>query len=112
MVIAIIHFVALHGTLGADDLNVWRHTNTVDRGVVASFNQIDTLSIESQHTRIEDLFKFDYFRLRIQFGFLFEPLLLSFNATVSVASMEDLHRTAMLWVDQNCSLVELRPGNL
>lgn len=27
-----------------------------------------------------------------------------------MASIEELYRTALLWVDQHCSLVELRPG--
>ncbi|XP_059616210.1 carbohydrate-responsive element-binding protein isoform X2 [Phlebotomus argentipes] len=44
------------------------------------------------------------------FGLIFEPLLNSFNSTVSIASLDELCRTAMLWVDQNCSLVELRPA--
>uniref|UniRef100_A0A1B0EYM8 BHLH domain-containing protein n=2 Tax=Lutzomyia longipalpis TaxID=7200 RepID=A0A1B0EYM8_LUTLO len=44
------------------------------------------------------------------FGLIFEPLLNSFNSTVSIASVDELCRTAMLWVDQNCSLVELRPA--
>lgn len=44
------------------------------------------------------------------FGLIFEPLLNSFNSTVSVASIDELYRTAKLWVDQNCSLVELRPA--
>lgn len=46
-----------------------------------------------------------------QLGLLFEPLLNSYNTTVSVASMEELYRSAMIWVDQHCSLVEIRPGN-
>lgn len=46
-----------------------------------------------------------------QLGLIFEPLLNSYNSTVSVASMDELHRTTMLWVDQNCSLIEIRPGN-
>lgn len=49
---------------------------------------------------------------RFQLGLIFEPLLSSFNSTVSVASMDELYRTAMLWVDQNCSLIEIRPGNI
>uniref|UniRef100_A0A1B0DRE6 Uncharacterized protein n=1 Tax=Phlebotomus papatasi TaxID=29031 RepID=A0A1B0DRE6_PHLPP len=44
------------------------------------------------------------------FGLIFEPLLNSFNSTVSIASLDEMCRTAMLWVDQNCSLVELRPA--
>lgn len=45
-----------------------------------------------------------------QLGLIFEPLLNSFNSTVSVASMEELYRSTMIWVDQHCSLVEIRPG--
>jgi len=36
--------------------------------------------------------------------------MLSFNASVSIASMEDLYRSTILWVEQHCSLVDLRPG--
>lgn len=51
---------------------------------------------------------FNHFYL--QLGLIFEPLLNSYNTTVSVASMEELYRSAMIWVDQHCSLVEIRPG--
>lgn len=44
------------------------------------------------------------------FGLIFEPMMQSFNATVSVASMDDLIRTTNNWVDQHCSLIELRPA--
>lgn len=37
--------------------------------------------------------------------------MLSFNASVSTASIEDLYRSTLLWVDQHCSLVDLRPGS-
>ncbi|XP_031624205.1 MLX-interacting protein isoform X2 [Contarinia nasturtii] len=43
-------------------------------------------------------------------GLIFEPLLNSYNSTVSVASMDELYRSAMIWVDQHCSLVEIRPA--
>lgn len=46
----------------------------------------------------------------LQLGLIFKPLFESFNSTVSVASMEELSRTAILWVDQHCSLIEMRPG--
>jgi MAX-like protein X len=36
----------------------------------------------------------------------------TFNQTVSVGSMDEMCRTSLLWVDQHCSLVELRPGIL
>lgn len=52
------------------------------------------------------------FLYRYQLGLIFKPLFESFNSTVSVASMEELSRTADLWVDQHCSLIEMRPGKL
>ncbi|XP_062546534.1 carbohydrate-responsive element-binding protein isoform X2 [Armigeres subalbatus] len=44
------------------------------------------------------------------FGLIFEPLMNSFNQTVSVASLDEMCRSSQLWVDQHCSLVELRPA--
>lgn len=44
------------------------------------------------------------------FGLIFEPLMNTFNQTVSVASLDEMCRTSQLWVDQHCSLVELRPA--
>lgn len=68
--------------------------------------------------RVQELYR-NYVLSRTQeswkfwiFGLIFEPLLDSFNSTVSVASLEELYRTTMLWVDQHCSLVELRPGKI
>lgn len=49
-------------------------------------------------------------QISFQFGQLFEPLLNSYNATVSTASMDELGRTSMLWIDNSCSLMEVRPG--
>nr|CAD7444969.1 unnamed protein product [Timema bartmani] len=46
------------------------------------------------------------------FSILFEPLLVSFNQMVSTASLEDLFRSTLLWVEQHCSLVNLRPAVL
>ncbi|XP_011635582.1 MLX-interacting protein isoform X2 [Pogonomyrmex barbatus] len=46
------------------------------------------------------------------FSILLEPLMLSFNASVSTASIEDLYRSTILWVEQHCSLVDLRPAVL
>nr|CAD7417731.1 unnamed protein product [Timema cristinae] len=46
----------------------------------------------------------------VRFSILFEPLLVSFNQMVSTASLEDLFRSTLLWVEQHCSLVTLRPG--
>jgi len=45
-----------------------------------------------------------------QFSILLEPLLLSFNSSVSTASIDDLYKSTLLWVEQHCSLVDLRPG--
>ncbi|XP_063225432.1 MLX-interacting protein isoform X2 [Bacillus rossius redtenbacheri] len=46
------------------------------------------------------------------FSILFEPLLETFNSAVSTSSLEDLYRSTLLWVEQHCSLVELRPAVL
>lgn len=46
-----------------------------------------------------------------QFSILLEPLLLSFNASVSTASIDDLYKSTLSWVEQHCSLVDLRPGS-
>ncbi|XP_034462057.1 carbohydrate-responsive element-binding protein-like isoform X3 [Hippoglossus hippoglossus] len=43
------------------------------------------------------------------FGFIIEPLFESYNSMVSTASVEDLCRTTMSWLDQHCSLLALRP---
>ncbi|KXJ73138.1 hypothetical protein RP20_CCG016448 [Aedes albopictus] len=73
--------------------------------------------ISRQRTsRVRDLYH-EYVRHRTNdnwkfwvFGLLFEPLLNTFNQTVSVASLDEMCRTSQLWVDQHCSLVELRPA--
>lgn len=44
------------------------------------------------------------------FGLIFEPLMNTYNQTVSVASLDEMCRSCQLWVDQHCSLVELRPA--
>ncbi|XP_011307395.1 carbohydrate-responsive element-binding protein isoform X2 [Fopius arisanus] len=46
------------------------------------------------------------------FSILLEPLMISFNTSVSTASVEDLCRSTILWVEQHCSLVDLRPAVL
>ncbi|XP_076627235.1 MLX interacting protein mondo isoform X2 [Colletes latitarsis] len=46
------------------------------------------------------------------FSILLEPLMTSFNTSVSTASIEDLYRSTILWVEQHCSLVDLRPAVL
>lgn len=38
--------------------------------------------------------------------------MISFNTSVSTASIEDLYRSTILWVEQHCSLVDLRPAVL
>lgn len=38
-----------------------------------------------------------------------EPLLESFNNNVSTNSIEDLYQSTLQWVDQHCTLVDLRP---
>ncbi|KAL9926367.1 uncharacterized protein LOC119640378 isoform X2 [Glossina fuscipes] len=43
-------------------------------------------------------------------GLIVEPLLSSYTTTVSSASLDELRRTAFLWVDQHCSLIDLRPA--
>ncbi|XP_061398154.1 protein WBSCR14 homolog [Musca vetustissima] len=43
-------------------------------------------------------------------GLILEPLLSSYTSTVSSASLDELRRTAFLWVDQHCSLIDLRPA--
>lgn len=58
----------------------------------------------------------DYVRVRTLnnwkfwiFSLLVEPLLVSFNSSVSTSSVDELYRTTMQWVEKHCSLVELRP---
>ncbi|CAG7720771.1 unnamed protein product, partial [Allacma fusca] len=46
------------------------------------------------------------------FSILIRPLLDSYNNTVSTASVDELCRTVLAWVDQHCSLVDLRPAVL
>ncbi|XP_067621902.1 MLX-interacting protein-like isoform X2 [Eurosta solidaginis] len=43
-------------------------------------------------------------------GLILEPLLSSYTSSVSSANLEELRRTAFLWVDQHCSLIDLRPA--
>ena len=35
---------------------------------------------------------------------------MSFNTSVSTTSIDDLCKTTLMWVEQHCSLVDLRPG--
>uniref|UniRef100_A0A4W4HGW2 BHLH domain-containing protein n=1 Tax=Electrophorus electricus TaxID=8005 RepID=A0A4W4HGW2_ELEEL len=43
------------------------------------------------------------------FSVIMEPLFESYNGMVSTASMEDMCRTTINWLDQHCSLPALRP---
>lgn len=43
------------------------------------------------------------------FSIIIEPLFESYNAMVSTASVEDLCRSTLSWLDQHCSLPALRP---
>ncbi|XP_053592945.1 MLX-interacting protein [Microplitis demolitor] len=61
----------------------------------------------------------DYVRKRTQenwkfwiFSKLLEPLLISFNGSVSTSSISDLCRSTVMWADQYCALVDLRPAVL
>jgi MAX-like protein X len=46
------------------------------------------------------------------FSILIRPLLDTFNNSVSTASVDELCRTVLAWIDQHCSLVDLRPAVL
>lgn len=46
------------------------------------------------------------------FSVLLEPLLTSYSGAVSTASADELFRSTLLWVEQHCSLVDLRPAVL
>lgn len=47
---------------------------------------------------------------RCQFSIIIEPLFESYNGMVSTASMEELCRSTLSWLDQHCSLPALRPS--
>ncbi|KAL2095077.1 hypothetical protein ACEWY4_009796 [Coilia grayii] len=68
--------------------------------------------------------RFDYMRERFReyvraqtlqnwkfwiFSIIIEPLFESFNSMVSTASLEELCRTTLSWLDQHCALPALRP---
>jgi len=61
-----------------------------------------------EYVRIRTLENWKFWILSI----LLEPLLASYNAAVSTASLEDLYRSTLLWVEQHCSLADLRPAVL
>ncbi|KAF2359856.1 Myc-type basic helix-loop-helix (bHLH) domain [Trinorchestia longiramus] len=70
----------------------------------------------SRHNQLGQMYK-EYVRERTLnhswkfyiFSLLGETLLQSFNANVSTASVEDLSRSSLAWLDQHCSLNLLRP---
>lgn len=45
-----------------------------------------------------------------KFSIIIRSLFDSYNNMVSTASMEELCRTTLAWLDQHCSLVSLRPS--
>lgn len=52
-----------------------------------------------------------FFNLRaLQFSVIIKPLFESFKGVVSSSSLEELHRTALCWLDEHCSLPVLRPS--
>lgn len=61
-----------------------------------------------EYVRIRTLENWKFWILSI----LLEPLLASYNTAVSTASLEDLYRSTLLWVEQHCSLADLRPAVL
>ncbi|KAG8514985.1 MLX-interacting protein [Galemys pyrenaicus] len=46
------------------------------------------------------------------FSIIIKPLFESFRGTVSTGSLEELHRTALAWLEQHCALPVLRPTAL
>ncbi|CAH1802622.1 unnamed protein product [Owenia fusiformis] len=46
------------------------------------------------------------------FSTIIRPLFIQYNTMVSTASIDELCRTVLSWLDQHCSLVSLRPGVL
>ncbi|XP_018572257.1 MLX-interacting protein isoform X2 [Anoplophora glabripennis] len=43
------------------------------------------------------------------FSLIFKPLLNSFNNFVSTSSLDDLYSSTLLWIEQHCTLMDLRP---
>ncbi|CAG9825495.1 unnamed protein product [Phaedon cochleariae] len=66
-------------------------------------SKMQELFDEYVRTRTMDNWKFWIFSL------IFKPLLNSFNNFVSCTSLHDLYTSTMLWVEQHCTLVDLRP---
>lgn len=46
----------------------------------------------------------------VQFSVIIKPLFESFKGVVSTSSLDELHRTALSWLDEHCSLPILRPS--
>ncbi|CAG9838208.1 unnamed protein product [Diabrotica balteata] len=66
-------------------------------------------------SRMQEMFE-EYVRIRTMenwkfwvFSLIFKPLLNSFNNLVSSSSLDDLYRSTMLWIEQHCTLTDLRP---
>lgn len=69
----------------------------------------------SRHNKLDQMYQ-EYVRERTLsswkfyiFSMLGQTLLETYNANVSTASVEDLSRSALAWLDQHCSLNLLRP---
>lgn len=70
---------------------------------------------QRRDSRMQEMFD-EYVRMRTMenwkfwvFSLIFKSLLNSFNSLVSSSSLDDLYRTTMLWVEQHCTLRDLRP---
>ncbi|VVC27899.1 Hypothetical protein CINCED_3A007134 [Cinara cedri] len=66
-------------------------------------------------TKMKEMFD-EYVKKRTQENWKFyilsliaEPLLNSFNSSVSTSSYEEMYRTTLQWVEQHCTLGDLRP---
>ncbi|RWS09596.1 Carbohydrate-responsive element-binding protein-like protein, partial [Dinothrombium tinctorium] len=44
------------------------------------------------------------------FSIIMKPLLESYNNTVTTSNIDDMYQSALRWLDQNCSLLTLRPN--
>ncbi|XP_057657511.1 MLX-interacting protein isoform X1 [Diorhabda carinulata] len=70
---------------------------------------------QRRDSRMQEMFD-EYVRVRTMenwkfwvFSLIFKSLLNSFNSLVSSSSLDDLYRSTMLWVEQHCTLSDLRP---
>lgn len=69
----------------------------------------------ARHSKLKEMFN-NYVRERTLanwkfwiFSLITEPLLESYNNSVSINSLDDLCRSSLAWLDQQCSLNILRP---